>query len=100
MYVVCVEFEIKPGSVADFRAAMLEQARNSLEREPGCRYFDVAEARDSRPVFFLYELYDTEAAFKLHLDSQHFRDFDARVKPWIERKSVSIFDRIYATPAS
>ena len=40
MYVVLVDFKVKPERLKDFMPLMLENARASRE-EPGCRQFDV-----------------------------------------------------------
>ena len=41
MYVVTVEFEIKPEKLVEFRAQMIANATASREKEPGCLQFDV-----------------------------------------------------------
>jgi quinol monooxygenase YgiN len=38
---------------------------------PGCRQFDVCRDPLDPALFFLYELYDDEAAIQAHLDSPH-----------------------------
>ena len=89
MYVVTVEFEIDPEHVASFRDAMLQQAANSLDREIGCHQFDVCFSPDRSELCFLYEKYTDRAAFDEHLASEHFRNFDATVGPWVTAKTVS-----------
>lgn len=85
---VLVTFRLKAAHVAPFREAMMRQATASLEREPGCRRFDVClDPEDERKVF-LYELYDDDAAFEAHLRTDHFLGFDATVRDWIEDKRV------------
>ena len=54
--------------------------------EPGCRVFDVCENQDGSE-FFLYE-YDSEAMFRDHLATDHFRRFDSLVGPWVVDKRV------------
>ena len=88
MYVVTVVFEVDPQFAADFREAVLRQAANSIELEPGCSRFDVCFDPDRAERVFLYELYDDKAAFDLHLASDHFADFDRRVAPWTVTKTV------------
>jgi (4S)-4-hydroxy-5-phosphonooxypentane-2,3-dione isomerase len=88
MYVVTVTFEIDPGHVDAFTAAVLTQARNSLEREERCSCFDVCRDPDHPERIFLYELYDDRAAFDLHLASDHFKSFDRTVTPWVRQKNV------------
>lgn len=93
MYVVTVEFHIRPESAPAFREAMVENARASVREEPGCRQFDVCfDPRDPAHCF-LYEIYDDEAAFKAHLAMPHFKAFDHKVSPMIEQKNVTVWER-------
>ena len=94
MYVVVVFFESKPGHTAAFRTALLTQARNSLENEVGCRQFDVAQDPLDANAFFLYETYDDEAAFKLHLETKHYLSFNAHVTPITASKRVLKYELI------
>ena len=89
MQVLVVEFRIKAAHVADFDTAIVENARASRDTEPGCRQFDVCRDRTDPQRFFLYELYDDEAAVQAHLASLHFLAMDARTRDWVEHKSVS-----------
>ena len=88
MLVVVVFFEAKREHISDFGMALLEHARNSLANESGCRQFDVAQDPLDPAGYFLYEVYDDEAAFKAHCDSAHFADIEARCAPWIASKKV------------
>lgn len=93
MYVITVEFHIRPDMAAGFRVAMLENAEASLRLEPGCHRFEVCFDPQGPAHCFLYELYDDEAAFKAHLASDHFKAFDGRVAPMIEQKNVTVWER-------
>ena len=86
-HVVAVVFRAKPAHRDEFRRAMIENATASRTREPGCRQFDVCESADGAEIF-LYEIYDDEAAFRAHLATDHFRRFDAQVKPWVAEKRI------------
>ena len=94
MYIVTVAFSAHEQHVADFRAAIADNAKASRERELGCRQFDVCVAADDPSTIFLYEVYSDRAAFDAHLASIHFQAFDALVKPWIRDKVVRIYERI------
>lgn len=97
MFSVSVDFEVRPDRVEDFRKAMKLQARNSLEREPACRQFDVCfDPKDDRKVF-LYEVYDSEAAFNDHLASDHFKGFIATVQDWLVGKNIRTWERAELT---
>ena len=84
MYVVTVEFIAKGGYEDELGEALILQAGNSLKLEDGCR-------------FFLYEIYDDLAAFDLHMKSDHFLTFNAKVAPFVASKSVDIFTKINNT---
>ena len=92
MYVVTVTFEIEPDHVEAFRAAVLTQARNSLEHEPGCHRFEVCTDPDDRGIVFLYEIYTDAAAFQAHLETDHFKAFDQRISGWVLSKEVKTWD--------
>ena len=91
MYVVTVDFKIKPLHVADFKREMLVNARSSVEKEAGCRYFDVTVSENDPAHFFLYEIYDDEAAFLTHMTTSHFKVVDVAIEPWVQEKVVKTF---------
>lgn len=88
MFAVLVEFHIHPPHVADFRRAILANARQSLADEPGCRRFDVCEDPADATRVVLYELYDDERDFALHLQSPHFLRMNSETAAWVGAKSV------------
>lgn len=89
MFVVTVIFSLKPGNRAAFLPRMTENARLSVEREAGCRQFDVCT--DGGDEVFLYEVYDSKDAFDAHLQSAHFKDFDAAVSDMIADKAIRTY---------
>jgi len=93
MYVVIVDFRIKPERLAQFMPLMLENARLSRETEPGCRLFDVCADPKEKTSIFLYEVYDDRAAFDAHLASAHFKRFDAAVGEMLASKAVRLLER-------
>ena len=86
--VVLVEFLVKPSFVARFRDLISVNAATSLERESGCRCFDVLFDPKEPRRFVLYEIYDDETAFNEHLASAHYRSFVAAIEGEIEQRSV------------
>ena len=94
MYVVTVVFEVVPGQEQAFAERVLQQARDSLNLEPGCHVFTVSRAVESATRFFLYEEYSSESAFSVHLKSEHFVRFSEAVEEMVENKAVEIFSRI------
>ena len=43
----------------------------------------------------LYELYDDEAAFRAHLATPHFLQFNEQTAPWVASKSVATYQRAW-----
>ena len=96
MFVVIVFFEAKAAHLEEFRAAITANATSSVDDEPGCRQFDVAQDPKDPNSFFLYEVYDDEAAFQAHTETAHFKHFDTISAPWTAAKKVLTFERIVA----
>jgi quinol monooxygenase YgiN len=83
-----VEFLVRPGFAERFGELILANARASVEQEQGCRRFDVLVEPENGRRFVLYEIYDDEAAFDLHLRSPHYHSFSAAIDGQIEERSV------------
>ncbi|TWT43107.1 putative quinol monooxygenase [Botrimarina hoheduenensis] len=98
MYVVLVKFRARTEFAERFRALVYEQAANSLGREAACRRFDVAFDPNNGAAYLLYEVYDDRAAFDAHLQTEHFKVFDAAVRDGIESKEVSCWELADGNP--
>lgn len=88
MFMLIVEFKIKPEFSDKFNLKVLKQAQNSLNREQECHFFEVTRTEDNPDHFILSEVYTDSVAFEYHLESDHFLSFDIVVKEWIIEKSV------------
>ena len=71
MLVVHVHVHVKPEFVDAFKAASLENARNSV-REPGIARFDVVEQQDDPRRFVLVEVYRTAEDPARHKETPHY----------------------------
>jgi quinol monooxygenase YgiN len=71
MLIVHVFVHVKPESVDAFRAATLDNARNSV-REPGVVRFDVIQQEDDPHWFVLLEIYRTPADPARHKETAHY----------------------------
>ena len=100
MFVVTVDFIVKKAFAEEFSKAIMIQAGNSLQRESGCHRFDVCVDHEDPCRIFLYEMYSSEAAFQVHLNTDHYRAYDNRVKPWVENKTVKTWKSVEIDPAS
>ena len=93
MLALVVEFRIKPAHIAAFEHAIIENARASRETEPGCRQFDVCRDSADSIVFFLYELYDDDAAIQAHLQTPHYLQMNQVTADWVDTKVVRRYMR-------
>ena len=71
MLIVHVHVQVKPESVAEFRQATIENARNSVQ-EPGIARFDVVQQQDDETKFVLVEVYRTPDAAAAHRETAHY----------------------------
>ncbi len=94
MFVVTVTFTINPEAWQKFLPLMTENARASTANEPECHQFDVCTDPSTPHTVFLYEVYTDRAAFDAHLQTPHFKAFDAAVTDMIASKDVTLMDRI------
>ena len=100
MFVVTVNFSVKRNQIEQFKPLMLENARLSLELEPGCQQFDVCFDSNEPRGCFLYEVYDDKPAFETHLQMPHFKLFDAKVAELLDNKIVKTLTLVQGTVLS
>ena len=94
MQALIVDFLILAPHVQAFEAAIVDNARASRDGEPGCRQFDVCRDPAEPRRFFLYELYDDDAAVQAHLQAPHFLQMSALTAAWVEKKTVWRYVRV------
>ena len=88
MYIVCVNVHVKPDHVGDFIAATRLNAENT-RKEPHNLRFDVIQVIETPTQFMLYEVYDSEADFKAHQQTQHYLTWKETVAPWMAQPRTS-----------
>ena len=82
MYIICVTVHVKPEHVAEFEEASTKNA-SATHDEPGSVRFDVLRATDDSDVFLLYEVYEDEAAFAAHQETEHYFTWRETVADWM-----------------
>jgi autoinducer 2-degrading protein len=71
MLIVHVHVHVKPEFVEAFRAATIENGRNSI-KEPGIARFDVLQQADDPARFLLIEIYRSADAPVRHRETAHY----------------------------
>ena len=89
MLVVHVHVHVKPECVEAFKAATLENARQSV-REPGIARFDVVQQTDDPTHFVLVEVYRTPDAPAAHKETNHYQVWRDAVAPMMAEPRTSL----------
>jgi (4S)-4-hydroxy-5-phosphonooxypentane-2,3-dione isomerase len=89
MIIVHVSVHVKSDAVDAFRAATLENARNSVQ-EPGIVRFDVVQQEDDPTRFLLIEIYRTAADPARHKETAHYLTWRDAVEPMMAEPRRSV----------
>ena len=82
MQALVVTIQIKPEHREAFMEAMLDDARGSVQNEPGCLRFDVIQDAEDPNRIHLYEVYRDQAAIEAHRQAPHYTKWRETVKDW------------------
>lgn len=93
-FVITVDFLLQTGALDPFLALIKDNAKKSLELEPGCHRFDVLVQKGMPDHILLYEIYTDRAAFDVHLKSAHFAAFNKASAPYVREKKVTEFEYV------
>jgi quinol monooxygenase YgiN len=88
MQIVHVHVHVKPEHIEAFRAATMENARQSV-REPGVVRFDVIQREDDPTRFVLVEIYRTPEAPAAHKATVHYAAWRDAVAPMMAEPRTS-----------
>lgn len=95
MLTVHVHIQVTPDHIEAFKAACVENSRNSLQ-EPGIARFDVLQQQDDPSRFLLVEVYRTSDAPAAHKQTAHYRQWAETVAEMMATPRFSVrFDMIY-----
>lgn len=91
---------IKPGTAQAFKAASLENARNSA-LEPGIARFDVLQDQSDPLKFVLVEVYKNDAAPAAHKETAHYLTWREAVTDLMAEPRVALkFDNLFPATAA
>jgi quinol monooxygenase YgiN len=89
MLVVHVFVHVRPDQVEAFKAATVENARNSAQ-EPGIARFDVIQQQDDPTRFVLVEVYRTPDAPAQHKETAHYKKWRDTVEAMMAEPRTSL----------
>jgi quinol monooxygenase YgiN len=94
MICVAVTYVFKPG-LEEEAIPLFRKLTAATRAEPGCRTYQVHRSKSDPRRFFLYELYDDQAAVDAHRASPHFAEYAAgALFPMLESRSPEIYEPI------
>jgi len=95
MLVVHVHVHVKPDQVDLFKAASIENARNSVQ-EPGIARFDVVQQQDDPTRFVLVEVYRTSDDPARHKETDHYKKWrDTVAEMMADARSAVKYENVF-----
>jgi len=89
MLIVHVSVHVKPDQVEAFRAASVENAKESV-REPGVARFDVIQQQEDPTRFVLVEVYRAASAPAQHKETAHYQKWRDTVEGMMAEPRSSV----------
>jgi quinol monooxygenase YgiN len=87
-FLITVDFWLRPGALEPFLTLIRDNAKRSLDEEPGCDRFDVLIEKGKPDHVLLYEIYRDRTAFDFHLKTRHFAEFNAASQAYVQDKKI------------
>jgi quinol monooxygenase YgiN len=73
-YIILVEFTFAEKNIEKALELLDEMEGLTLENEDDCLIYDVTYSEEEPTRVFIYEVYENEAAFKIHENSVYFKE--------------------------
>ena len=87
--VLFVEIDTVSGQKDAFLARVREHRGNVQRNEPGCQCFDILAPDDGDDKVRLYEVYADQAAFDLHMATEHMKEYRADTGPMVAGRKLT-----------
>jgi quinol monooxygenase YgiN len=93
-FVLVAKWTAKSGEEERVRSCLERLAEPSRE-EPGCRFYQPCQDRESPGTFLIFEIYDDESAYESHGASSHFQEIGAgEAFPLLESRERAFYETI------
>ncbi len=89
LFISVVEYDIVPGQVDNFLAALKENGAASV-KEPGCRELDISVSQKDPNHVFIFEAYENAAAAEAHTATEHFKKYKAITKDMVAKREAKL----------
>jgi quinol monooxygenase YgiN len=99
LFIVIGEFAVNPENHGRVVEMLLENRRQTLATEEGCRSYEVCTTEDHEPSrIYMVESYDSRAAFEAHKTTPHFAVWEKNGAPLIRELGVTFLKRNLMLP--
>ena len=89
MRITCVHVHVKPENVEEFRDAILENQKGTIQ-EPGNIRFDIHQQADDPCRFMLYEVFESDEAAMKHKETPHYLKWRDTVQDYMAEPRVGV----------
>jgi quinol monooxygenase YgiN len=93
LYVQQAEIEIDPAQLEAYKAAVIEHIETATRIEPGVLALYAVSEKDNPARVRVFEIYRDAEAYRLHLETAHFRKYKA-----VTEKMVRSLKLVQTTP--
>ena len=73
--VMLVDLKLHPGKRDEYLTRARRHRETVLAREPGCKAFEIVLPDDDADAIVLYEVYEDEAAFEHHGNTEYMKSY-------------------------
>jgi quinol monooxygenase YgiN len=87
-YINAVDIDVVPGQIENYLAAIKDVGAATIKTEPGCSEFDISVSQKDPNHLFIFEVYDSAAAFDAHLKTDHYKKYAATAKDIVAKREV------------
>ena len=87
-YVRIAELEVDPAQLESFKAATKEVTETSVRVEPGGLVLYAVSEKENPARIRVFEIYRDEDAYKTHLQTAHFKKFQATTDDMVESRKL------------
>lgn len=91
--VLLAQFTVAPSGAEVVRQLVVEYA-HAVRAEKGNRLFAPTTRVDDPNSYVIFEEYENDAAFALHLSTAHCAAFNTAIAPWIDGGATTLIDLV------
>jgi quinol monooxygenase YgiN len=91
--VLLAQFTVAPSGAEVVRQLVVEYA-HAVRAEKGNRLFSPTTRVDDPHTYVIFEEYENDAAFAMHLSTAHCAAFNVAIAPWIDGGATTLIDLV------